>query len=141
MGKGEIISRDKKVLGLSDEGFHRVAYREWVSSCHTGNEPTVVCVHGLTRLSHDFDVLAEFLAKDFRVVCIDLVGRGNSSWLRKQRNYNFLQYCADVNAVFASLNVRSLHYIGTSLGAMIGMTLAAMHRTPIKSLVLNDAGA
>lgn len=131
---------EKNVLGLSDEGFHRLAYREWSSSHHTDNQPTIVCVHGVTRLSHDFDTFARAAAKDYRVICVDLVGRGNSSWLRKQRNYNFLQYCADINALFASLNCCSLHYLGTSLGGMIGLTLAAMHRTPIKSLVLNDIG-
>lgn len=129
---------EKKVLSISDEGFHRIAYR--VFGDDKPNKPTVLCVHGLTRLSHDFTPLARALSKDYRVICPDLPGRGNSSWLRKQRNYNFLQYCVDISTLIARLDVKELHYLGTSLGGMIGMTLAARRRNPFKSLVINDAG-
>ena len=137
MAKVEVTVEEKKVLSLSDEGFHRIAYREW-----NGNTdlPVVLCVHGLTRLSHDFDPLAQALSSKYRVVCPDLPGRGNSSWLRKQRNYNFLQYCADIGAVIARINAPEIHFVGTSLGGLIGMTLASMHRSPIKSLIMNDCG-
>lgn len=131
------LVEDKYVLGLSDEGFHRLAYREW---CKDPNLPTVVCVHGLTRLSHDFNILAGTLSENYRVICPDMPGRGQSSWFKKMRNYNYIQYCADINTLLARLNVSEVHYVGTSLGGMIGMTLAAMPRSPIKSLTINDAG-
>lgn len=131
------LVEDKYVLGVSEEGFHRIAYREW---CKDPNLPTVICVHGLTRLSHDFNILAGALADNYRVIAPDLVGRGRSSWFKKMRNYNYLQYCADVNTLIARLNVGKVHYVGTSLGGMIGMTLASMPRSPIQSLILNDAG-
>jgi pimeloyl-ACP methyl ester carboxylesterase len=130
-------STDNYFLGLSNEGFHRLYYREWGDP---ENENTIVCVHGVTRISHDFDVLAQRLSKKYRVICPDIVGRGNSDWFGNKDNYNFVQYCADINALFAHLHVDRVHYLGTSMGGLIGMILAAMAHTPIDSLILNDVG-
>jgi len=65
--------RQKYFFSLGDGGFHRVAYTEWGDH---DNPHVVVCVHGLARNSRDFDFLAEALAPDCRVVCMDVVGRG-----------------------------------------------------------------
>lgn len=130
-------SRDNYYLGLSNEGFHRLYYREWGDP---DNKNTVVCVHGLTRISHDFDEIAQALSKDYRVVCPDVVGRGNSDWFGNKEHYNITQYCADINALIAHLHVDNIHYIGTSMGGLIGMILASMSHTPIQSLLLNDVG-
>ena len=64
---------------LGPHGFHQVAYTEW-GDPH--NDRIVVCVHGLNRNSRDFDALATTLADRFRIVCMDVVGRGSSDWLR-----------------------------------------------------------
>lgn len=130
-------SRDNYYLGLSNEGFHRLYYREWGDP---NNEQTLLCVHGVTRISHDFDTLAQKLSKKYRVVCPDIAGRGNSDWFGNKDNYNFIQYCADINALLAHLHVERVHYLGTSMGGLIGMILAAMAHTPIQSLILNDVG-
>ena len=66
-------------LGLSRSGFHRIRYFDW-GDPHAAE--TVVCVHGLTRNAHDFDRLAERLAARYRVITVDIVGRGGSDWLR-----------------------------------------------------------
>jgi pimeloyl-ACP methyl ester carboxylesterase len=128
---------DHYYLGLSNEGFHRLYYREWGNP---KSEHTILCVHGVTRVSHDFDVLAKKLSKRYRVICPDMVGRGNSDWFGNKENYNFIQYCADINALIAHLRVDKVHYIGTSMGGLIGMILAAMAHTPIESITLNDVG-
>lgn len=128
---------DNFYYGLSSEGFHRNYYREWGSP---KSEHTIICVHGVTRLSRDFDVLAKELSKKYRVVCPDVVGRGYSDWFGNKKNYNILQYCADMNALIAHLNVENVHWIGTSMGGIIGMILSALPHSPVRSLILNDVG-
>ncbi|WP_298627980.1 alpha/beta hydrolase [uncultured Legionella sp.] len=127
------------VLGISNEGFHNVAYTEWGSSDH--GLPSVICVHGYTRNAHDFDALAYYLSLNGRhVFCPDVAGRGNSSWFKNSQNYNFTQYQADMNALIARTKAQQIDWIGTSMGGLIGMMMAALPNTPIKRLILNDIG-
>ena len=130
-------SRDHYYLGLSNEGFHRLYYREWGDP---NNEHTIICVHGLTRNSRDFDELAKVLSRQYRVICPDVVGRGNSDWFGNKEHYNITQYCADINVLMAHLRIQKVHFIGTSMGGLIGMLLAGMTNTPFQSLILNDVG-
>ena len=65
----------KSVQCISPAGLHRMAYKEWGDA---GNPNVLVCVHGLTRVSDDFDVLAQALSGQYRVICPDVVGRGRS---------------------------------------------------------------
>lgn len=124
--------------GLSFHGFHRLAYWEWGAR---DAERTLVCIHGLTRQGRDFDALATACTKHgYRVICPDLVGRGKSAWLAQPAGYTLLQYGADMNALFARLDVEEVDVVGNSLGGLIGMTLAAQPGTPIRRLVLNDIG-
>lgn len=128
---------EKSFLGLSGTGFHKVAYTEW------GSGPrTIVCVHGLTRNGRDFDVLARDLAESLeaRVVCPDVVGRGKSGWLRNPDLYGYPQYLADMAALIARLDVETVEWVGTSMGGLIGMLLAAQPDSPISRLVINDVG-
>src|SRR5437879_13179863 len=90
--------RQKYFFSLGDGGFHRIAYTEWGDH---DNPHVVVCVHGLARNSRDFDFLAEALASDCRVVCMDVVGRGDSDWLEKKSEYSFSTYLADAAAMLA----------------------------------------
>lgn len=124
-------------LGLSAQGFHRVAYVEWGEA---SAPRTVLCVHGLTRNGRDFDRLASVLAQRWRTVCPDVVGRGRSDWLADPASYGYPQYLADMNALIARLDVASVDWIGTSMGGLIGMMLAALPNSPIRRLVLNDVG-
>jgi pimeloyl-ACP methyl ester carboxylesterase len=126
------------LLGLSKAGFHRLHYLERGKS---SARRTVVCVHGLTRNARDFDRLAEELEKaEFRVICPDVVGRGKSDWLTSADGYNYNQYLADMAALIARLDVDQVDWIGTSMGGLIGILLAAQPRTPIRCLILNDIG-
>jgi pimeloyl-ACP methyl ester carboxylesterase len=127
----------RRVQCVSGRGLHRVAYLEWGDPC---NERVLVCVHGLTRCARDFDALAAALAGRYRVICPDMPGRGDSDWLDDPMLYALPQYVADVVTLIARLDVESVHWLGTSMGGLIGMALAAQRDTPVSKLILNDAG-
>ncbi|MBI4742180.1 MAG: alpha/beta hydrolase [Betaproteobacteria bacterium] len=122
---------------VSPSGLHRMAYTEWGER---DNPNVLVCVHGLTRNGRDFDDLARAMASDYRVICPDVVGRGRSDWLRDPAGYGFPQYVADMMVLLARLDVESVHWLGTSMGGLIGMFLASQDEAPIARLVLNDVG-
>jgi len=129
--------RQRTVRCASPKGLHRIAYREWGEP---RNERVLVCVHGLTRCARDFDRLAQALSERYRVVCPDVAGRGDSDWLADPMHYHLPQYVADMVTLIARLDVESVHWVGTSMGALIGMALASQPGTPITRLVVNDAG-
>lgn len=122
---------------LGSGGFHRLAYTQWGDS---DNPRVLVCVHGLTRNGRDFDTIAAALSSQYRVVCPDVVGRGASEWLANKADYGYPQYLNDMTVLLARLNVDSVHWIGTSMGGLIGMMLAAQPGTPVTRLVMNDVG-
>jgi pimeloyl-ACP methyl ester carboxylesterase len=129
--------RHGSYLSQNSKGFHRVAYTQWGDS---DNPRVVVCVHGLTRNGRDFDALAEALAGDYRVVCPDIVGRGASDWLADKHNYGYPQYLTDMTVLLAHLNAERVDWVGTSMGGLIGMLMAAQPGTPIARMVMNDVG-
>ena len=119
-------------------GFHKIAYVEWGAP---DNERVCVCVHGLTRNGRDFDALAAALHDSYRLACPDLPGRGRSHWLPVPTEYRPPVYLNDMAALIARLDVDEVDWVGTSLGGLLGMTLAAQPNSPIRKLVLNDVGA
>ena len=121
----------------SPSGLHRMAYTEWGAR---DNPRVLVCVHGLTRNARDFDALARAMASHYRVICPDVVGRGQSSRLRNPAGYGIPQYVGDMVTLIARLGVDSVHWVGTSMGGLIGMALASLEGTPIQKLLLNDVG-
>ena len=129
--------RRRSVLCASAKGLHRIAYLEWGDP---RNRDALVCVHGLTRTARDFDELARALCGRFRVVCPDLAGRGDSDRLSDPALYALPQYVSDMVTLIARLDVEALSWVGTSLGGLAGMALAAQTGTPVARLVLNDAG-
>jgi pimeloyl-ACP methyl ester carboxylesterase len=114
-----------------------MAYLEWGDP---RNRDVLVCVHGLTRSSRDFDELARALCGQFRVVCPDVAGRGDSDRLADPMLYAVPQYVGDMVTLIARLDVEAVSWVGTSLGGLIGMALAAQGHSPLARLVLNDAG-
>jgi pimeloyl-ACP methyl ester carboxylesterase len=129
------LSRTISCLG--PHGFHRMAYVEWPGP---PGAPTVLCIHGLTRNGRDFDALAEALSRRWRVVCPDVAGRGRSEWLTHAADYGYPLYLADMAALIARLAVDAIDWVGTSMGGLIGMMMAAQPGTPIRRLVINDIG-
>lgn len=135
--------RRQRFLGVHRGGWHRVAYTEWGDA---DNPSVVVCVHGLTRNGRDFDALARALAPHRRVVCMDVAGRGDSDWLADPAGYGLPLYEADAAALLARVSAGSdpaelaVDWVGTSMGGLLGITLAARAGTPLRRLVLNDIG-
>lgn len=128
----------RRLSCLARDGFHEMAYWEWGAP----DAPrTALCVHGLTRNGRDFDDLAVALVEaGWRVVCPDVVGRGESSRLRDPKEYGLLQYRSDLVALIARLGVEEIDWIGTSMGGLIALVTACLPGHPIRRLVLNDVG-
>ena len=122
---------------LGARGLRRMAYWEWGDAA---NPRVLVCVHGLARQARDFDTLARALSGDYRVVCVDVVGRGQSDWLADASGYQIPAYVADMVTLLARLDAQTVHWVGTSMGGLIGLGLASLPQSPIAKLVLNDVG-
>ncbi len=118
-------------------GPHKIAYMDW-GNCNNPN--VLVCVHGLTRNSRDFDVIADVFDKEYRVICVDIAGRGESDWLKCSSNYSYPQYISDIISLLQHLKVGKIDWLGTSMGGILGMFLAALPDSPIQKLVINDIG-
>lgn len=133
------------VLCPDAAGGHRMAYWEWGNPQSTH---VVVCVHGLSRQGRDFDVLARALCAragdTIRVVCPDVVGRGQSDWLKDPMGYQIPNYAADMLVLLAQLKPATLDWVGTSMGGLIGLVLCGQPGlplpVPVRRLVLNDVG-
>lgn len=122
---------------LDSQGLHRMAYWEWGDPA---NPKLLVCVHGLSRQGRDFDTLAQAMSAEYRVVCPDVVGRGQSDWLADPSGYQIPAYAADMVTLLARLNAGTVHWVGTSMGGLIGLVVAALKHSPVSRLVLNDVG-
>lgn len=129
--------KERHYLGISSEGFHKVAYTEWGKP---NRERALICVHGLTRNRHDFDYLSKALSKDHYIACPDVPGRGDSDYFMDPKHYGYEQYIADMNALIARLDVEAVDWLGTSMGGLFGIVMAALPKTPIRRLILNDIG-
>jgi pimeloyl-ACP methyl ester carboxylesterase len=102
--------------------------------------PTVLCLHGLTRNSRDFEDLAPHLAARYRVIVPDLRGRGFSARDPHWQNYQPAVYVRDLLALLSAVDAPHVAVIGTSLGGMLAMMLGYSHRHRITGIVLNDVG-
>lgn len=129
--------RALSLSSLSPHGFHRVAYYEWGDPA---NDRVVICVHGVSRNGRDFDVLGEALSPTHRVIAVDMPGRGASQWLPDANDYVFPTYLTTLTALVARSNAARVAWVGTSMGALLGMVMAAQRDTPVSRLVVNDAG-
>jgi pimeloyl-ACP methyl ester carboxylesterase len=114
----------------------KIHYTAWGNP----SAPAVVCVHGLTRNARDFDYLANALSVDFYVLCIDLLGRGESSWAKDGAEYTVLNYAQQILAMLNDLELVKPHWVGTSMGGLIGMTVQLLAPGRLGKVVLNDVG-
>ncbi len=133
--------RHHTCLGLSPKGFHKLHYVEWGDPA---NSNVLICAHGLTRCGRDFDTLAHAMKDRYRVICPDVAGRGESEWLANKADYNYLQYMNDMAVIIGRVTAggaTGVHWVGTSMGGIIGMLLASEPGTPITRLVMNDVGS
>jgi len=132
-----MIPSMRDVSFLMPQGFVSLAYLEWGPG---GGRP-VICAHGLTRNARDFDALAGALsAAGRRVIAVDFPGRGRSAWLARGADYAYPIYLGALTALIARLDASEVDWIGTSLGGLAGLMLAAQPKTPIARLIVNDIG-
>ena len=130
---------------LDAQGQHRMAYWQWGEP---GADHVIICAHGLSRQGRDFDVLAQALCEaakgKMRVICPDVVGRGKSDWLKDPMGYQIPQYAADMVALIEQLQPKTLDWVGTSMGGLIGTVICGQPDltlpVPVRKLVLNDVG-
>jgi pimeloyl-ACP methyl ester carboxylesterase len=127
--------REHTIPYLLGPAFYRMSVFAWGDP----HAQPVVCVHGLTRNAHDFDILAAYLAEHFYVLCPDLPGRGGSDWLPDGTLYAPPSYVQALSHLLAFID-RPVHWVGTSLGGICGMVVAATPGHPIRRMVLNDIG-
>lgn len=122
---------------INPTGTHHISYQQW--GTNTG-KPPIICTHGLTRNSHDFDKLAKTLSSQAQLICPDIVGRGKSDHLPNIALYDYAQYVSDMATLIARGKHTQVDWIGTSMGGLIGMMLAASPLSPIRRLIINDVG-
>ncbi|HSA81900.1 MAG TPA: alpha/beta fold hydrolase, partial [Geminicoccaceae bacterium] len=115
-----------------DDRHYGLSYADWGAA---GAVRTVVCVHGLTRNGRDFDHLARVLAADRRVICPDIAGRGLSDPLTDPEHYALPTYIGHMIQLLSGLGLDEVDWVGTSMGGLIGMGVAAMEASPIRKLV------
>jgi len=125
------------VPGPGDTTGRKLAYTQFGEP---ENRNIAICVHGVSRLSRDFDRLAEALAGRYRVICPDMAGRGLSDPLSRAEDYGYPVYISDVRALLSHISADKVHWVGTSMGGLIGMMLAAETDSPITRMVINDIG-
>ena len=105
---------------------------------------TLVCVHGLTGNSADFKFVGETLCHhDYKVIAIDMAGRGHSDYYLNPNDYNFEQYLYDLNLLLDEIGCntpQSCDWLGVSMGGLLGIRLAGQTASPIRNLILSDIG-
>lgn len=125
-------------------GQRRMAYWDWAPAVTADPRHLVICVHGLSRQGRDFDVLATALTEHARVLAVDVAGRGHSDWLADSMAYQVGTYAADIAQLLARVRALDpdvqIDWVGTSMGGLIGLALAAQSTQGIRKLVLNDVG-
>ena len=123
----------------SQDGLNLYA-RDYRCKQNKGDEKTLLCIPGLTRNSADFAELAEHLVDRYRVIAVDLRGRGKSDYDSNPLNYHPGTYGQDMIDLVRSLSLESVVVIGTSLGGLIAMGLRALQPSLIEAVVVNDIG-
>ncbi|MEE8436670.1 MAG: alpha/beta hydrolase [bacterium] len=110
-------------------------YQDW------GNPeaPPLLMVHGLTQHSHSFDGVARHFRERYHCIALDVRGRGESDWASEE-SYGYDTYARDVAALLEALEIPAAHYLGTSMGGLIAMTLAIGAPEKFLGLALNDIG-
>jgi pimeloyl-ACP methyl ester carboxylesterase len=119
------------------DGNYHLSFTDWGAP---NAARTVVCVHGLTRNGRDFDFLAKSLSAEVRVICPDMVGRGRSDRLADPAHYDVPTYAAHVIQLIDRLGLGQVDWIGSSMGGLVGMSVAAADARVVRRLVLNDIG-
>ena len=140
MEKSDRKSINHTLQCRNSAGEHKIVFREWGNK----SDHAIICIHGLTGNGSDFDFLAPHLVKNgYRVIAVDLAGRGLSDFLADPLDYNYQQYIQDITDVLNHLKLNkpgSVDWLGVSLGGLLGIRIAGEENSPIRRLILNDVG-
>ena len=120
----------------SSDGL-KLHYRDYAGDA---SRPPIICIPGLTRNARDFEGVAARLAPDWRLICVELRGRGESAYARDSATYVPKTYLQDIEALIAELKLERFILFGTSLGGLITVLLAASAKQRIAGALLNDIG-
>ncbi|WP_339668628.1 alpha/beta hydrolase [Dasania marina] len=101
---------------------------------------TILCMHGLTRNAADFETIVDSLQKNYRVITVDQRGRGLSDWETDSQRYSPVYYVRDMWQLLDHLSIDKVALIGTSMGGLMAMLMAAERPERIQGLVINDIG-
>ena len=121
---------------VSSDGL-KLHYRDYAGGA---SRPPILCIPGLTRNARDFEGVAERLAGKWRLICVDLRGRGESAHAKDPMTYLPPAYLQDLEALIAELKLERFILFGTSLGGLMTMLLAASGRERVAGALLNDIG-
>lgn len=116
----------------------KLHYRDYAGG--KAGQPVVLCMPGLTRNARDFEPLADLVAGQWRIICVDFRGRGGSEYAKDSATYNPMQYAEDVEQLLAEQEIAEVICVGTSLGGIVTSLLAARGTATIKAAVINDIG-
>ncbi|MCG6120106.1 MAG: alpha/beta hydrolase [Blastomonas sp.] len=123
----------------SNDGL-RLHFRDYPARPENAHRPPVICIPGLTRNARDFETVAARLAGDWRVICVNLRGRGDSAYAKDAMSYVPLTYVQDMEALLREQKIERFVSIGTSLGGIITMLLASTRPGRVVGALLNDVG-
>jgi pimeloyl-ACP methyl ester carboxylesterase len=115
----------------------RLHYRDYPGA---STRPPLLCLHGLTRNARDWAEFAQRYSPRFRLLALDFRGRGESQYDPLPARYNPLAYAGDVIELLDQLGIAQAVFVGTSLGGLVTMTVAAMAPQRIAAAILNDVG-
>ena len=121
---------------VSSDGL-KLHYRDYAGGA---SRPPILCIPGLTRNARDFEGVAERLAGKWRLICVDLRGRGESAHAKDPMTYLPPAYLQDLEALIAEQKLERFILFGTSLGGLMTMLLAASGRERVAGALLNDIG-
>lgn len=116
----------------------RLHYRDYAGG--GDGRPPLLCLPGLTRNARDFEPLAARLGGEWRLICPDMRGRAESAYAKDAMTYVPLTYMQDISRLLADLAITRFVAVGTSLGGIITMLMAATHREWLAGALLNDVG-
>ncbi|QPQ56015.1 alpha/beta hydrolase [Allosphingosinicella flava] len=121
---------------LSNDGL-RLHYRDYAGD---EGRPPIICIPGLTRNARDFEAVAGRLAGDWRVICVELRGRGESAYAKDAMTYVPPVYLQDLEALIRELALDRFILFGTSLGGLLTMLLSNSQQGRLKGALINDIG-
>ena len=137
--KGEQMSSWADGYWISDDGL-RLHYRDYAGPVGAAANPPIICIPGLTRNARDFESIADRLRGHWRLICVELRGRGESAYARNAMSYVPAVYLADLETLIALLKIKRFILFGTSLGGILAMLLAQRDSRRIAAALLNDIG-